>query len=75
MSQVLSGLRLGPGFSILYGVGDPSASTSASVKGAALNYAFFRTDAPDSSHWLYVCTKAAVVSNGIVTTPAVWTAK
>jgi len=76
MSQVLSGLRLGNGFSILFGAADPnSASAPADVKGAAIDYAYFRLGTGSANTWLYRCSTAAVFTNGTLTTAAVWTAK
>jgi hypothetical protein len=76
MSQILSGLRLGNGFSVLFGVSDPnSASAPPDVAGAAVDYCYFRLGTGSASTWLYRCSTAAVLTNGKVTTPAVWTAK
>ncbi len=76
MSQILSGLRLGSGFSILFGAADPnSASAPPDVQGGALDYAYFRLGAGSANTWLYRCSTGAVLANGKVTTPAVWTAK
>jgi hypothetical protein len=74
MSQVLSGLRLGNNFSVLFGSGDPNLSTAFDVQSAAVDYAFFRLGSGNSSTWLYRCVTAGVVSNGVVITPAVWVA-
>jgi hypothetical protein len=76
MSQVLSGHRLGPGFTILFGSGDPnSASAPPDVQSAAIDYAYFRLGTGSASTWLYRCSTGATVTNGVITTPAVWTAK
>jgi len=76
MSQVLSGHRFGNGFTILFGSSDPnSASAPPDVAGAAIDYAYFRLGAGSASTWLYRCSTGAVISNGTITTPAVWTAK
>lgn len=76
MSQVLSGLRLGNGFSVLFGVADPnSASAPADVQSAAVDYCYFRLGTGSANTWLYRCSTGAVISNGKIVTPAVWTAK
>lgn len=76
MSQTLSGLRLGNGFSILFGSADPNASNApADVRGAAVDYAYFRLGSGSGSTWLYRCSAGAVFTNGILTTAATWTAK
>ncbi len=76
MSQVLSGLRFGPGFSILFGSADPnSASAPADVQGATVDYAYVRLGTGSGNTWLYRCSASAVLSNGVIVTPAVWTAK
>jgi|HubBroStandDraft_6_1064221.scaffolds.fasta_scaffold1789223_1 hypothetical protein len=69
-----SGLRFGNSFVILSGAGDPSASSTVDVIGASLNSVFFRTDAPDASHWIYRCSTAAVFANGTLVSAAQWTA-
>jgi hypothetical protein len=75
MSQVISGLRLGPGFTILYGSVDPnSASAPSDVRGAALDYAYFRLGSGAGSTWLYRCSTGATIVNGVLVTAAVWTA-
>ncbi len=76
MSQILSGLRLGNGFSILFGTADPnSALAPPDVQGAAIDYCYFRLGTGSANTWLYRCSTSAAVVNGKVTTPAVWTAK
>ena len=76
MSQILSGLRLGNGFSILFGTADPNATTAPpDVAGAAIDYAYFRLGTNSASTWLYRCSQSATFSNGKITTPAVWVAK
>jgi len=75
MSQILSGLRLGNGFSILFGASDPnSASAPADVKGAAIDWCYFRLGSGAGSTWLYRCSTGAVFSNGVLISSAVWTA-
>jgi hypothetical protein len=75
MSQILSGYRFGPGFSILFGTADPnSASAPNDVKGAAIDYCYFRLGTGNTSTWLYRCTASAVFSNGVIVTPAIWAA-
>lgn len=76
MAQVLSGLRLGAGFSVLFGSADPNAASApADVKGAALDWVYFRLGTGSASTWLYRCSTAAVIVNGVTSVPAVWTAK
>ena len=77
MSQILSGLRLGNGFSILFGSVDPnSASAPADVQGASVDYAYFRLGTGSASTWLYRCdTSATFAAGGVLQTPAHWTAK
>ena len=75
MSQVISGLRLGAGFTILFGASDPnSASAPSDVKNASVDYAYFRLGTGNTSTWIYRCTASAVFSNGVLTTAAVWAA-
>jgi len=76
MSQVLSGLRLGNGFSILFGTSDPnSASAPADVRSAAVDYAYFRLSTGSPNTWMYRCSASATFQNGEIVTPAVWVAK
>ena len=76
MAQVLSGLRLGNGFSILFGTADPNATTAPpDVAGAAIDYAYFRLGTGSAASWLYRCSQGAAFANGKIVTPAVWTAK
>ncbi len=76
MSQILSGLRLGNGFSVLFGTSDPNAANAPpDVQGAALDFVFFRLGTGSPSTWLYRCSTGAVIANGVVTQRAVWTAK
>ena len=75
MSQILSGLRLGNGFSILFGSADPNAATApADVKGASVDYCYFRLASGSTSTWIYRCTTSGVFQNGVLITPAVWAA-
>jgi hypothetical protein len=75
MSQILSGIRLGNGFSILFGNADPNASTApADVQGGQIDYCYFRLGSNSTSTWLYRCTASAVFSNGVLITAAVWAA-
>jgi hypothetical protein len=76
MAQVLSGHRFGNGFTILFGSSDPnSASAPPDVAGAAIDYAYFRLGTGSGNTWLYRCSTGAIYANGVITTPAVWTAK
>lgn len=76
MSQILSGLRLGNGFSVLFGTSDPnSALAPLDVQGAAVDYAYFRLGTGSPNTWLYRCSTGAVITNGKIVTPATWTAK
>jgi hypothetical protein len=75
MSQVLSGLRLGNGFSILFGTADPnSASAPTDVQAASVDYCYFRLNTGNTATWIYRCTTSATTTNGKVVTPAVWAA-
>ena len=75
MAQILSGLRLGNGFSILFGTADPNATNApADVKGASVDYCYFRLASGNTSTWFYRCTASAVFQNGAIITPAVWAA-
>jgi hypothetical protein len=76
MSQVLSGLRLGNNFSILFGTADPNSATAPpDVAGAAIDYAYFRLGTGSASTWIYRCSASAVFGNGVLITPATWVAK
>jgi hypothetical protein len=76
MSQILSGLRLGPGFTILYGTSDPnSAAALADVKAAAIDWCYFRLGSASASTWLYRCSTGAVFQNGTLFSAATWVAK
>ena len=76
MSQILSGLRLGNGFSILFGTSDPNASTAPSdVKGAGVDWCYFRLGSGSASTWLFRCSTGATFQNGTLLSAAVWTAK
>jgi hypothetical protein len=78
MSQVFGfpggGVRFGQGFALLFGVGDPNLSTTPDVTNANVNSIFFRTDAPSTSVWLYRCTVSGSYANGVLVTPAQWSA-
>jgi len=76
VAQVLSGLRLGNGFSILFGTADPNSATAPlDIAGGQLDYAYFRLGTGSASTWLYRCSTGAVFANGKIVTPATWTAK
>ncbi len=76
MSQVLSGLRLGAGFSILFGGSDPnSASAPGDVRAAGLDYIYFRLGSGSAATWIYRCSVGATFQNGQILTAAIWTAK
>lgn len=76
MAQVLSGHRFGNGFTILFGTADPnSASAPPDIAGGQIDYAYFRLGTGSGSTWLYRCSASAVFQNGVIVTPAVWTAK
>jgi hypothetical protein len=76
MAQIISGHRFGNGFTILFGTVDPNGSGAPpDVQGAAVDYAYFRLGTGSASTWLYRCSTGATITNGVVTTPAVWTAK
>lgn len=68
MPQPTPGILLGKDVYILRGVGDPNVSgtlpATSIVSTIAVGSLWLRTDAPDSTHALYVCTA-----------PGVWTAK
>ena len=75
MSQVLSGLRLGNGFSILFGTADPNTATAPKdVQSAGVDWIYFRVQSGSVSTWMYRCSAGAVFSNGILAQAAVWTA-
>jgi hypothetical protein len=75
MSQVISGIRLGNGFSILFGTADPNASDGpADVKAAGVDYAYFRLGTGSGATWLYRCSQGATFENGVLIQAAVWTA-
>lgn len=69
------GIRYTKNFVELSGTGDPNTSSTPDVQRAKLNYAYWRDDAPDSSRWLYQCTTAAIIQNGVLISAALWTAK
>jgi hypothetical protein len=76
MSQVLSGHRFGNGFSLLFGSSDPnSASAPVDIQSGQIDYMYIRLGTGSANTWLYRCSTGAVITNGVVTTPAVWTAK
>jgi hypothetical protein len=76
MSQILSGLRFGAGFTILFGASDPNSATAPpDVRAAAIDYAYFRLNTGSASTWIYRCSQSAVFSNGQLIQAAVWTAK
>jgi hypothetical protein len=76
MSQVLSGVRLGNNFSILFGVSDPNSATAPpDVAGAAIDYAYFRLGTNSASTWIYRCSTGATFQNGVLLSAAIWTAK
>lgn len=75
MSQVISGLRLGNGFSILFGSSDPnSASAPRDVQSAGVDWIYFRLGTGAVATWMYRCSSGAVIANGQLVTAAVWTA-
>jgi hypothetical protein len=71
-----SGQRLSRNVLILVGKGDPNSSATVDVQNAGVGSLYLRTDGPDTTHCLYVCTTAGipktVTANGV---PATWTAK
>jgi hypothetical protein len=76
MSQILSGLRLGNGFSILFGTSDPNSATAPpDVQGAAIDWCYFRLGTGSAATWLYRCSASAVFDNGQLISPATWVAK
>jgi hypothetical protein len=76
MSQVLSGLRLGNGFSILFGVTDPNSATAPpDVAGASIDYAYFRLGTGSANTWIYRCSAGAIFDNGVLIQAATWVAK
>ena len=76
MAQIISGHRFGNGFTLLFGTADPnSAAAPPDVQGAGVDWAYFRLGTGSASTWLYRCSASAIFSNGVLTTPAVWTAK
>jgi len=76
MSQIVSGLRLGSNFTILFGTADPNAADAPpDVTGAAVDYANFRLGTGSAATWLYRCSSGATFQNGELLSAAIWTAK
>jgi len=81
MSQVTpGGLMLAPGIYIFSGPGDPNnqaAVTNSGLVNAGVGSLWLRTDAPDSTHALYVCTVAGSPPNaqGSAAVAGAWTPK
>jgi hypothetical protein len=81
MSQITQGIQLSYGLGIYYGVGDPNVEAAPSappfvkqINNAAVGSLYLRTDGPDSTHCLYVCTGTQqMAASG--DTIAQWTAK
>jgi hypothetical protein len=67
MSQITpGGLMLSPGVYIFSGPGDPNSQPSVTNSGpvnAGVGSLWLRTDAPDATHALYVCTVAGTPPN------------
>jgi hypothetical protein len=75
MSQVISGQRFGPGFTVLFGSADPNSTAAPpDVQSGQIDYAYFRLGSGNASTWLYRCSVSAVFQNGVITTPATWVA-
>ena len=76
MAQVVSGLRMGNGFSILFGTADPNSTAAPpDVAGASVDYCYFRLGTSSAATWLYRCSASAQFVNGVLNVPAVWVAK
>ena len=80
MAQVTpGGIQLAPNVYIFSGVGDPNLQPTVTNSGrvnAGVGSLWLRTDAPDSSHAVYVCVSAGVPPNaqGSPAIAGVWTA-
>ena len=70
-----SGIRMSKTVVQIAGVGDPNLSATVDVVQAQMGSIYWRTDLPDTAHWLYACTQSAVIENGQVVSRSVWTAK
>ncbi len=81
MSQPIpGGLQIAPAVYIFSGAGDPNLLVTVTNSGAinaGVGSLWLRTDAPDTTHALYVCTTAGKVQgpNGEPAVAGVWTPK